>query len=177
MSTIQCHFPPKSTNFGTLLIYWESKCNWIPISNNVKYKSIKESLSEPYSWVWRQPITFKLLRADWPPPHNRRSGARRLASNFLGSSEFLCCKFKFLLGIPKWAHPAGQISISSCFQHGLQDGYLSIKPRVNSRRHRGGGGWCNPLGFSENQSRTDRPTVTKLGIPIRWTVLQLPWKF
>ena len=25
---------------------------------------------------------------------------------------------------------AGRISISSCFQHGLQDGYLSLKPHV-----------------------------------------------
>ena len=29
-----------------------------------------------------------------------------------------------------WASSAGRISISSCFQHGLQDGYLSLKPHV-----------------------------------------------
>ena len=27
------------------------------------------------------------------------------------------------------------------------------------------GGWCNPLGFSENNSRSDRPIITKFGIP------------
>ena len=29
-----------------------------------------------------------------------------------------------------WLSSAGRISISSCFQHNLQDGYLSLKPHV-----------------------------------------------
>ena len=40
-------------------------------------ESKEASLSEPYSTAWRQPITFKLLRADWPPPRNRRSDTGR----------------------------------------------------------------------------------------------------
>ena len=39
-----------------------------------KQKSKEASLSELYSTAWRQPITFKLLRADWLPPPNRQSG-------------------------------------------------------------------------------------------------------
>ena len=42
---------------------------------------------------------------------------------------------------------------------------------VNPRRHRGR--LMQPLGFSENNSRTDRPIVAKLGIPIHWTILHL----
>ena len=74
--------------------------SWVSQNNKVP---IKEILSEPYSTVWRQPITFKLLRADWPPPRNRGSGTRRLAPNFLASSELLHCEFKFLLGVSEFS--------------------------------------------------------------------------
>ena len=46
---------------------------------------------------------------------------------------------------------------------------------THPRRHRGVDAIL--LGFSENNSRTDRPIVTKLGIPNHWTILYLPWKF
>ena len=42
-------------------------------------------------------------------------------------SEFLCCKFKFLRGVSEFSRAD---SISSIFQHGLQDGYLSLNPHV-----------------------------------------------
>ena len=40
----------------------------------------------------------------------------------------------------------------------------------------GTGGDATPLRFSENNSRTDRPIVTKLSKPIPWTILHLSWK-
>ena len=45
---------------------------------------------------------------------------------------------------------------------------------ANPRRH--GGGVMQPLGFSENNSRTDWPIVAKLGIPFLWKIVHLPWK-
>ena len=66
---------------------------------------------------------------------------------------------------------AGRISISSCFQHGLQDGYLSLKPHVKGglfpltlARKRcfatfagvGGGGCDPPLRFQTKRRRASR---------------------
>ena len=78
--------------------------SWVS-QNNMNYLTQDASLSEPYSTVSRQPIIFKLLRvrADCPLPGNRRSGTRRLASNFLASCEFLRCKFKFLRGVSEFS--------------------------------------------------------------------------
>ena len=41
----------------------------------------------------------------------------------------------------------------------------------------GGGGWCNPPLVFRDDSWTDRPIVTKLGVPNQCTILHLPWKF
>ena len=90
--------------------------------------SIKASLSEPYSTVWRQPIIFKLLRADWPPPRNRRSGTRRLAPNCLTSSEFLRGKFKFLRGVSEFSRANYHFKLFSTWPTRWL--YLSLKPHV-----------------------------------------------
>ena len=49
------------------------------------------------------------------------------------------------------------------------------RSKFNLRQHRGVD--ATALGFSKNNSRTDRPFVTKLGKPNLWTILYLPWIF
>ena len=73
---------------------------------------------------------------------------------------------------------AGRISILSCFQHGLQDGYLSLKPHVNPRpagvwlvtRPAGGGG---PKGPPPEISQTTGP-ISKFQTPFDSPVRELP---
>ena len=94
-------------------------------------KSNEASLSEPYSTAWRQPITFKLLRSDWPPPRNRRSSTGNC--NDATTSQLRWLRIPFVVNSnfsEAWVNSAGQSNISSIFQHGLQDGYLSLNPHV-----------------------------------------------
>ena len=72
---------------------------------------------------------------------------------------------------------AGRISISSCFQHGLQDGYLSLKPHVkgglfpltlaripcfDTFARTGGGGATHLWRFQTKRRRASRKPVNVL---------------
>ena len=82
--------PPSSFSLKTLSIIFTIQffhslfrnTNYFPKLNHGFPKiteSIDASLSEPYSTVWRQPITFKRLQADWLSPHNRRGSWLRIS--------------------------------------------------------------------------------------------------
>ena len=63
----------------------------------------------PHSTIWRQPITFKLLRADWPPPRNRRSSWLRI---YLSAPNSFVVKSNFS---EAWVSSAEPSSISRFF--------------------------------------------------------------
>ena len=107
--------------------------------------------------VWRLVSSRCTLHAHVVDCNNHRSSHHKLGVCYAPSDAWL-------ISTCFWTHASYHIkSLEPCF--------------LNPRRHRGGGGDATPLGFSKNNSRSDRPIVTKLCVPNIWTILHLPWSF
>ena len=79
----------------------------------------------------------------------------------------------FKLKVSKFSSESQNLPEIGCLR--IQNRYKINFHTLFPRRHRGVD--ATPLGFSENNSRTDRPILTKLGIPNHWTILHLPLNF
>ena len=65
---------------------------------------------------------------------------------------------------------AGWSSISSIFEHGLQDGYLSLNPHVNPRLTGEGAFNATPVPNIRDSSKTNSVIDVKLGRPFHTTI-------